>query len=748
MKSCLFGLYVFVIIWGLCQLSGAMICFAETQRTGHLQSVPAVSQRPEWNRFEILVWPYKTDVLRDFELYQKLGLGGFQIDRGAGKDKKVDFSVKHNFPYYVGHAADKGYLYLTGNNVRAVTDKRGLATRPRSLADPGIMEEMKEHLLKNVTTTQKGLVLAYAFDDEISLGHFVSPCDVDRHPLSLAWFRQWLEKEYESIERLNRQWGASYKGFDEVMPKGFEEVRNKAGKPPLSLWNLSPWMDFRHFMDFQFAAVLAELTRYTNSLDPDTPAGFVGGQGPGTWGGYDYALLSRSVQWMEAYDIHGANEILRSFWSHDSRPRMQTFFSTRNPRLDSWFLWYYMLHGNQAVIAWPEGWFHADGHDIAPHILANKRAFKEIQGEVSEYIVNPQTIFDPDPIGIYYSHPSIQAGWAMDAITHGKTWVKRKSSIDNKNQSKGALREVWCKTLEDLGYQYDFVNYLDVKEGKVDLNKKFKVIILPKTICLSMKEADALRQFVKKGGTLIADYLCGLMDEHGKGRVKGALDDLFGITRDESAGYMSGKGLTEIDGEKYEKPYLKRFTYYDGAYRYNNIIVFERGTRHNGRAKGIEIKEAAHRPSVIISRRFGKGRSIYCNLSPLEYLASSRRFGNYGIEWRKIVSKILHSAGLMPRVKVYEDGNPVNMIECLYWKNADRHYLGLVKNPTDDGKQKNPAGIFDLQGVTGKEVEIQLEFSDTVALKNLRTNEHLGVGRIFHDRFKPWEGNLYKVVNY
>ena len=35
-------------------------------------------------------------------------------------------------------------------------------------------------------------------------------------------------------------------------------------------------MEWRHFMDYQFAQVLADLTRYTNKLDPLTPAGFVG----------------------------------------------------------------------------------------------------------------------------------------------------------------------------------------------------------------------------------------------------------------------------------------------------------------------------------------------------------------------------------------------------------------------------------------------------------------------------------------
>jgi hypothetical protein len=729
-------------------LAGPPLVFAEIQMVGSLHPVAGVPTRVEWNRFKVLVWQYNTSVLNDMDLYRQAGLGGFHIDRGAGKDKIVDFSVTERYPYYVDHAADKGFLYLTGGNRRNVTGKLGLTTRPHSLSDPVTIKRIKKHLRKNITATKTGLVLAYAFDDEVSLGRLVTPCDVDKHPLSIMWFRKWLEHEYGTVGQLNKQWNTDYKSFEEVMPHWFEKVRHRAKAPPLSMWNLSAWVDFRHFMDFQFAAVLSELTRYANSLDSKNPAGFVGGQGPGPWGGYDYAMLSRAVQWMEAYDIHGTNEILRSWWNPGRRPRMQTFFSSKNPKLDSWFLWYYMLHGNQAVIAWPAGWFHSDGHDIAPHILANKQTFEDIQGRVSEPIVNPKTVFEPDPIGIYYSHPSIQVGWAMDAITHGKTWINRQGSIDNDNQSMGVLRKGWCKTLEDLGFQYDFVSYLDVQEGKVDLNK-FKVIVLPKTVCLSDKEADALTDFVQNGGTLIADYLCGLMDEHGKGRPKGVLDDLFGLVRDESDGYMNGKGLTEIDGERYEEPFLEKLTYYDGAYRHNGILVFERGTRHKQGTNAITINGSLglfHRASVNVQKDVAKGRAVYLNLSPLEYWSPERRFSQYGHEWRKIVSKILRTAGLEPRVRIYEHGNTANMIESLLWKNGNKYYLGLVKNPTEKKELARLTYGQAIEGITGREVDIYLEFKRPVALINLRTNEHLGVGQAFSDRFKPWEGNLYEVV--
>ncbi|MFX0203061.1 MAG: beta-galactosidase trimerization domain-containing protein [Candidatus Hodarchaeota archaeon] len=736
----------------LCALAASLLFSTRStvaQETGPLGRVRAIPSRVEWNRFKILVWQYKTSVLSDIFLYRHVGLGGFHIDRGHGKDDLVKFSLKERFPYYVDHAAGKGILYLKKNNLPPVIGKRDLAVRPYSLSNQETIEILKGYLSRNISATKDGCVLAYAFDDEISLGHFTTPCDVDVHPSSLKWFREWLQQRYEGIHELNSHWGTDFNSFDTVMPQGFEEIRKRISNRRVSGWNLSPWMDFRHFMDFQFASVLAELTRYTNSIDPTTPAGFVGGQAPSPWGGYDYAMMSRAVQWMEAYDIHGTNEILRSFWNQERRPRMQTFFSSKNPKLDSWFLWYYMLHGNQAVIAWPEAWFRTAEHEIAPWVLDLKGTFEEVQGPTSEVIVDPNTVFDPDPIGIYYSHPSIQAGWAMDALTHGSTWTNRQGSIDNENQSKGVLRKVWCKTLEDIGFQYDFISYLDVEEGKADLSK-FKVIILPKTICLSSREADALKTFVSKGGILVADYLCGLLDEHGKARQQGALDELFGVKRKDSKGYMNGKALTEIDGEKYHQPFLERFPYYNGAFRYKDIVVFERGTKHTSKAEAIEINSILglfQGPSVLIRNSVGKGLTFYLNLSPMEYWDQERRFSKYGDEWRKIVLNILQEAGLQPtRVKVYENGNHANMIECLYWKNGDQNYLGLVKNPTMEKERSSIGKIKPMQGITGKETEIELEFTSAVGLVNLRTRKYLGTGKVFHDRFKPWEGNLYEII--
>ena len=49
------------------------------------------------------------------------------------------------------------------------------------------------------------------------------------------------------------------------------------------------------------------------------------------------------------------------------------------------------------------------------------------------------------------------------------------------------------------------------------------------------------------------------------------------IQRNDTAGYLNGNGVTEINAEKYNKPFKQRFTYYNGAFVYKNMVIFERG---------------------------------------------------------------------------------------------------------------------------------------------------------------------------
>lgn len=671
------------------------VSVAQDYPVGRLEPVPAVRQRPEWNRFVILVWQWQNDVRRDSALYEEAGLHGFHIDRGAGQEELVRLSLSRKFPYYVDHAAGKGILYLANSLRPRVTGRRELLVRPNSLADPENIRALEDQLRENVATTKKGLVYAYAFDDEISLGSFNSPAEVDIHPRSLAWYRKWLADRYGNIERLNGAWGTEYPSFEAVQPVSFEEIRRSIS-PPLSRWNLSRWLEWRSFMNYQLARILVHLTQFTNRLDPAVPAGFVGGQQPSAYGGYDYALLALAVQWME-----GEDDILRSFWNRPRRLRFRTYSMTGTLERDTWELWHRLAHGDQLTVAWPEGWFQS-GKGLSPKVRRLAPVFREVQGPASEFIVSPDAYLEADAIGIYYSHPSITAGWAMDAVTHGSTWPNRTSSLDDDNLTSGHLRRSWGMLLRDLGFQYDYISYLDVLEKRADL-RSFKVIILPQVLCLSDIEAAALRDFVRAGGTLIADNLAGLLTETGRGRARGVLDDLFGVRRDESKGYLDGRTLTEIDGEYYAEPLPRRLHAYSGSLKRGELIVYERGTT-----------VAAENP-----------RAVYLNLTPAAYSYFPYRSGEMGRQWRDLLGKILERAGLQRRVEIEGE----SWMESLLWRKQDRYCLAVIKNAED---------------VSGPERTITVRLRlPVIEVRNMRTGKTFTGAASFSDTFKPCEANLY-----
>ncbi len=689
-------------------------------------AVPHLAPPPHWDRYLIQVWQYRTEVRRDLEQYRATGLGAFHIDRGWKQDDLVAFARDNDLPYYVDHAADKGLLHLTERTgVNEILNRAELLPRPVSLSDPQVIATLKEHLTRNVSTTKAGPVLAYSFDDEISLASFNSPAEVDDSPATVALYREWLARKYGSIEKLNASWESAHASFAECRPLSFEQLRVRHQAPPFSAWRLAPWMDWRSFMDWHFADVLADLTLFTNGLDPVVPAGFVGAQQPSAYGGYDYERLARAVQFIEAYDIDGTNEILRSFWSWpEARPRVQTWFSRGNARLDRWFHGYYFLHGNRGAIAWPDTrehgpWFGENGP--APFLVENRAFFEELQGDLSRKLFAGEARFETDPIAVFYSMPSIRASWVTDIVPHGKTWPRRSSSLDNACQSAGKSRIAWCKLLEDCGYQYQMVSNAQVADGEL-IEQGYRVLVLNRALCLSDAEAAAIRRFVEAGGTVLADHWCGLLDGNGNGRARGALDDLFGIERGEGETYFGGGDqVWEINGEKYQRPYLERLDY-EGALRHEGIVRPERNRES------------------LVEKTTGKGRAVYLNLSPLAYFDHAVRFGKEGDLWRGIVNGELERAGVVPDItaRASHDGEPFVPVEVIRWDlGNERQLVGMVMNPSRQGS-------IDSIGEIGETTAnlLTLEISHRKIWRNavnLRTGEKFPDGPAIQLSWDPFE---------
>ncbi len=671
---------------------------------------PAIPARSidDQHPFRILVWQYQTEAGQDAALYQRVNLQGWHIDYGASQQAKAHWGRERGWPYYVDHAAGKGILHLTPRSGLKKIPRDGTPSpRPWSFFAPATLAELKTRLDRNVPPVINGPVLAIALDDEVSLGTFNSPLEVDFAPAAIAAFQGWLVRRYGSTQQLRSRWRVA--GDEPLRPLPFEQVRRQIDAQPPSQWRLARWLDFRAFMDHTQASVFTQLVRHTNQLAPGVPVGVVGGQQPSAYGGFDYAKLRHAVQWMEAYDIGGTNEILRSFWAAPPRrPWMQTYFLSGNLQADKWFLWYYLAHGCRSVIAWPEiqsqPWF--DATKIHPQVERLAETFQQVQSDALGVLTHPDTEPLFSPIAILYSHPSIQVGWAIDASAHGKTWPRRSSSIDNACLSSGKNRVAWTRLLEDLGHQARYIDPTELLDG-VLTKAKIKVLILPQAFALSQSECRAIRTFVDHGGAVVADYGTAITDEHGNGYPRSPLDSLFGIDRSRDRGWFDGKRRYEINGERFNRPLVERLVQ-SATLKHNGLTVVERGLQ-----------------TTVYASTFARGHSLFINSSPTAYVDPQQRAGRFGDTWRALLGDWLSKREVFPLVELSQASGGRHGVEVLpYRTSSGDEVWAIVTNPTRQAAVDGPGKGLELKGDS---IQLRVEPGPGITgFKDLRTGKTIG----------------------
>jgi hypothetical protein len=562
---------------------------------------------------------------------------------------------------------------------------------------------------------------AYALDDEISWGHFVHPTmwqvtdDPEAYP-------NWLKEVYGPMAVPTRTGWATYNDFWPKL-KGFS----------VATFDASQLMDQWTFNDSYWNNFLGDLVDYANTVDPDVPVGFVGGQSPNAFGGYDYAKVMRKVQFLESYNAGGSQAIIRSFNPHNAMPLVTTHF--HQAVADTvWQTWYYLAQGNRGFIGWVEKWFA--GKPAEPTVEAIRKVAQPWQAQVAPTFLEADNKIGPlmsgaefihDGVAVYYSHASIQLGWIMDAEAHGKTWVNRNG--DDRLGGSHHVRHAWVNMLRDSGLQFSFINYVDVIQKGVPA--EFKVLILPACLALSDAEAGKIRDFCKAGGTVIADYMPGLWDQHGKGRAKGGvLDDMFGVKHDpamKAADVFGGQLWCEVNQDNnfgwktYESFLTNGNTCIKDATGFNKVV---------------------REMPVVKVNKFGSGTAVLMNLSPQWYNAY-RIQGIEPAQKRDVFIKHVTAGGPKRWVAIKDADAKTFGYEITYWQKDGRTILFVVTNPEISVSSEGGGNAVGMKTAT---VPITLEFAAAVkGAKDERTGKDLGDGKEF--KF-DWTVNQAVVMSF
>jgi hypothetical protein len=493
----------------------------------------------QWRDYIIMMWQdYNT---HDFRLLKTLGInGGEYVGRN---ETPPDFLLDNDLRWYAENIATDFYsayhrwfpdrpvnwLFQEAKELykKDPASKEAFKRHP-SLSDPVWLGKIHDRLVESVKRLSPYRPVFYDLGDESGTADLAAFWDFDFSDESLAPMRRWLQQRYGTLAALNRQWGTQFTGWDSVMPMTTSEAMKRADD------NYSAWADLKEWMDMAYASAIKMGVDAVRSADPDAIAGMAGGQMPG-WGGYDYYRLAQSVTAIEPYDIGNNIEILRSI---NPRIAVVTTAFAQGP-WEKHRVWYELLHGNRGLIIWDDknGFITKDGavgdrgREAAPY-------YKELLGGVAALLINSTRL--AHPIAIHYSQASMRTEWMLAQKPKGEAWAMRRSSSDERMDNEFLrLRESWCRLIEDLGLQYNFVAYGQVEQGEL-IKRGYRVLILPRSSSLSAAEQREIRAFVEQGGTVIADGKPGAFDEHSRKLEKPIFfADLS--QRTEAMGYGRGK---------------------------------------------------------------------------------------------------------------------------------------------------------------------------------------------------------------
>lgn len=378
----------------------------------------------------------------------------------------------------------------------ATKDKAYLIRNP-CLSSPEYQDDLKKRVAGAVRAKARYRLSDYYVVDEGSLTSYGDAFDFCHSPHCLQKFREWLEAKYEDIETLNEIWGTEYEEWEEVEPLTTDEARQQD--------RFTSWGDHRLFMCQVYAGTFKLVRDTVRQIDPDGLTVISGTQAPNPWNACDWYWLDQHIDHISCYSGGEQWALHRSF-KPGALVGFWTGYGAHGPGVKH-AIWSAFFQGiTQPRIFWgysfldPDLTYSKSGFDMG-------EAFRAIKDSGLGRIVLEGKRLN-DGLAIHYSFPSILAAEALDRLGQFES-----------NKS------AWVRLIKDMGLQFEFVAVPEIEEGAL-AKRGYKVLVLPMSTALSDKEVEQIDQFVKEGGTLIADTQVGLMRENCASRDEPAWREL------------------------------------------------------------------------------------------------------------------------------------------------------------------------------------------------------------------------------
>ncbi|MBQ6473051.1 MAG: beta-galactosidase [Victivallales bacterium] len=530
------------------------------------------------------------------------------------------------------------------------TGDRKYLNREPCLHDPDYLQKREKAVLETLDLLKNYSPEQFSFGDELSLTHFGREHDFCFSAHTLAAFRQHLQKAYHTLEALNAQWESAYADWDDIVPPTTAEAI-KAGK---ETGNYSAWTDFRDFMDLSFANTFAETGKIARDAGWTTPLLDLSGVDSGNaYNGKQWYRLSRILAQVAPYITSDIGEQIRSFF-----------------------------HGR--VIPWNAG-YNYTGTQVEYRVWLDAFMFK--QGGSSFYSTRntlyPDYTLQPGTRDWANATHDLRCGLGAlratldeepeDILILASQNSMYGATILRQNEAMREARLGWAQLAIDLNLRFRYFADQEL-EGGLLRKTPARVVALSFSRALSTTSCAELREFVRKGGILIADRLPAVMDEHCRRYPKGQLDSLFGLRQPDEEG--SHAAMVDF-----------------GTGRY---------IRQVGAALGADGR------GTVIENAFGKGRTAFLNFTVSTYATQRNNYTKEKEEllaMQQLMLKLIDGRPQGSYTFEAEGGAPVGARIFSYRQKdvPDALFLGLVRENKASGKSRisleftSPAYLHDLR---------------------------------------------------
>jgi len=574
-----------------------------------------------------------------------------------------------------------------------------------------------------------------------------------------------LEKQFGSLDQANARWGSlsgrgmqneptKFQNWGQVIAfiqrfyKELGELTSTRG------WNVSPWCDFRNFMDENYADAVKKAADICKAEDPYALCATEGAQVPSAFGWYNYEQVVRAVDVIEVYNRGNNVEVIRSlkpsvimFSTHrfsslpgqvpDSKEHLRQQWAIRP-------IWWGLFHSHNAALIWDNNevenrFLDPSTGKLTPSADTFSGLFRELRGGLGKLIINSER--KHDGIAIHYSQASIQIHWLLENLKSAREWMLQSGGRSDSLCS--AVRNSWTKLIEDLGLQYNFVGKSTIESGGLS-SGEYKVFIMPQSVAVGAEEAQQIRAFVQSGGTLVADYRAADLDGRGRDLGKGQLDDVFGISHGPARSVAeSVQGVGGEDALRLEKKELHGIRAGDAT-----VVA----------TSGKALARSGDVPLVIV-HRFGSGYAVFLNIEIADYGFLRLKSGsNSSIP--EVMEDVFALAQIKPQVRVLgSDGKRLPGAEVVRFANGNCEQVAIFRNPQFDNAGwgvypktlsdkfvpiVNSPLIDDVEdaidnSLLEKEEEITIEWAEENQTYDVRGRKDLGKVRTQKAALNPWE---------